>query len=85
MGVRLRAQRRADEFVALYHDERGVLRVFEVALADGAWTMSRADPDFHQRLMGRVEGNRMVGQADASEDQGVTWRKDFDMIFERTG
>ena len=49
----------------------------------GAWTMSRADPDFHQQLVGRIEGDRMVGQADASEDGGVTWRKDYDLVFER--
>jgi hypothetical protein len=72
-----------DEFVALYHDERGVQRVFQVTLDDGVWTMSRADPDFHQRLVGRVEGDRMVGQADASEDLGTTWRKDLDVVFER--
>lgn len=72
-----------DEFIALYHDERGVLRVFWVTLDNGAWTMSRTDPDFHQRLVGRVDGDRMVGQADASEDHGATWRKDFDLIFER--
>jgi hypothetical protein len=74
-----------DEFVALSHDERGVLRVFPMTLDAGGWTMSRADPDFHQRIIGRIEGDRMVGQADASEDQGVTWRKDFDLIFERVG
>ncbi len=72
-----------DEFVALYHDERGVLRVFDLTLDDDGWTMSWADPDFHQRLLGRVDGDRMVGQADASEDQGATWRKDFDLVFER--
>lgn len=72
-----------DEFVALYHDDRGVLRVFDVTLDGGAWTMSRTDPDFHQRFLGRVDGDRMVSEADASEDEGVTWRKDFDLIFER--
>jgi hypothetical protein len=72
-----------DQFVVLYHDERGVLRVFELTLDDGSWVMSRTDPDFHQRLLGRVEGDRIVAQADASDDQGATWRKDFDMIFER--
>src|SRR5947208_71612 len=28
------------EFVALYHDERGVLRLFHVTLDDDGWTMS---------------------------------------------
>ena len=73
-----------DEFIVLYHDERGVLRVFDLTLDDTGWVMSREDPDFHQRLLARVEGNRMIGEADASEDAGVTWRKDFDLVFERT-
>ena len=73
-----------DQFIVLYHDERGVLRVFDLILDGDSWVMSRNDPDFHQRLLGRVEGDRMVGQADASEDQGATWRKDFDMIFDRS-
>lgn len=72
-----------DQFVALYHDDRGVLRVFELTLDDGGWAMSRTDPDFHQRIVGRVDGDRIVGHADASEDQGSTWRKDFDLIFQR--
>jgi hypothetical protein len=42
-------------------------------------------PDFHQRLLGRIEGDRMVGEADASDDRGDPWRKDFDLIFERAG
>ena len=73
-----------DQFIVLYHDERGVLRVFDLILDGDSWVMSRNDPDFHQRLLGRVEGDRMVGQADASEDQGATWRKDFDLIFEHS-
>jgi hypothetical protein len=73
-----------ERFVVLYHDERGVARLFNLTLEGDTWTMSRADPDFHQRLVGRIEGDRMVGRADASDDQGSTWRKDFDLIFERT-
>lgn len=33
-----------DGFVALHHDERGVLGVVDVTLDDGAWAMSRTDP-----------------------------------------
>lgn len=57
-------------------------RVAEIFV--GGWTMARADPDLHQRLVARVEGDRMVGKAEASEDQGATWRKDFDLVFERS-
>lgn len=72
-----------DEYKALYHDERGVCRVFEMTLADGQWTLSREDPDFHQRFIGILEGDRIAGRWEASEDFGKTWRKDFDLIFER--
>jgi hypothetical protein len=72
-----------DQFVVLYHDERGVLRVFDLTLDDDSWTMSRTDPDMHQRLLARIEGDRMIGHTDMSEDQGATWRKDFDLIFQR--
>ena len=72
-----------DEFVALYNDERGVMRLFHMSFDGDSWTMTRTDPDFHQRLLARVDADRMVGEADASDDEGLTWRKDFDLIFER--
>jgi hypothetical protein len=74
-----------DQFVVLYHDERGVQRLFDLTLDEDTWVMSRTDPYFHQRLLGRIEGDRMVGEADASDDRGDTWRNDFDLIFERVG
>lgn len=43
------------------------------------------DPDFHQRLVGRVTPDRIDARFEASEDAGATWRKDFDLIFERAG
>ncbi len=72
-----------DRFVVLYHDERGVLRVFDLTIDDSGWEMSRTDPDMHQNLRCRFEGNRMVGDTNASDDAGQTWRKDFDLVFER--
>ena len=49
----------------------------------GRWMMSRADPDFHQRFVADVENDRILGRWEASEDAGKTWRKDFDLTFER--
>ncbi len=72
-----------DQFIALYHDERGVCRVFDMTFGDGEWVMLREDPDFHQRFVSTVEPNRIAARAEASEDQGRTWRKDFDLTFER--
>jgi hypothetical protein len=47
--------------------------------------MTREDPDFYQRLGGTVsaDGNWIDTHPDASEDNGKTWRKDFDLTFER--
>jgi hypothetical protein len=76
-----------EQLVLLYHDERGVLRVFDMTFGDGEWTLTRADPDFHQRFIATLEGrDRILGRWEASEeDFGKTWRKDFDLIFERIG
>jgi hypothetical protein len=72
-----------DTFVALYHDDRGVSRVFGMTFADAEWTLLREDPDFHQRLVMRIGEDRLDWRAEASEDRGRTWRKDLDYIFER--
>lgn len=74
----------ADErLVALYHDPRPTSRVFQMTFGDGEWTLLREDPDFHQRFMAAVTNDRIHGRWDASEDAGATWRKDFDVIFDR--
>ena len=72
-----------DTFHALYHDQRGVSRLFDMTFGDGRWTLTRSDPDFHQRWLANVEDNRIVGRWEASEDEGSTWRRDFDLVFER--
>ncbi len=72
-----------DRFFALYHDERGVNRLFDMTFGGGEWTMLREDPDFHQRLVATVESDRVHMRADASEDAGQTWRKDLDLFFDR--
>jgi hypothetical protein len=74
-----------DAFTALSHDERGVSRVFQMTFRDGEWTMLREDPDFHQRLVSTVEPDRIVMRADASDDEGQTWRMDLKVYFERVG
>ena len=72
-----------DAYTALYHDERGVSRVFAMTFDDTRWTLSREDPDMHQRFIADLSPDRIDGRWEASEDQGATWRKDFDLIFTR--
>ncbi|WP_232660564.1 hypothetical protein [Pseudonocardia sp. TRM90224] len=74
-----------DRFHALYQDDRGVCRLFAMTFDGARWTMVREDPDFHQRFIADVEPDRIRGRWEASEDAGGTWRKDYDLTFERTG
>jgi hypothetical protein len=73
-----------DAYLALYHDDRGVCREYAMTFDGGHWTMTREDPDMHQRFIADVETDRILGRWEASEDQGKTWRKDFDLTYERT-
>jgi len=72
-----------ERYICLGHDERGVSRVFDMTFGDGEWTLIREDPDFHQRIVGTVEPDRIVWRADASDDHGKTWRTDLVLIFDR--
>jgi hypothetical protein len=72
-----------DAYVALYQDDRGVCRQFAMTFDGEHWTMTREDPDFHQRFIADVDTDRIQGRWEASEDQGKTWRKDFDITFVR--
>jgi hypothetical protein len=72
-----------DAYAALYHDERGVCRVFAMTFEGERWTLTREDPDMFQRFIADVGPDRIAGRWEASEDRGSTWRKDFDLVFER--
>jgi hypothetical protein len=57
-----------------------------IALVKFGYNLSKnktEDPDFYQRFMAEVEPDRMAGLWEASEDQDRTWRKDFDLLYER--
>jgi hypothetical protein len=70
-------------FTTLYHDERGVCRVFAMDFDGAHWSLTREDPDMFQRFVADVGPDRIDGRWEASDDQGATWRKDFDLVFER--
>lgn len=72
-----------EQYRMLYHDDRGVARVFEMEFSDDHWSLLRENPDFHQRFEARLQPDRIIGAWEASEDEGATWRKDFDLMFER--
>jgi len=72
-----------DAYTALYHDERGVCRVFAMDFDGSQWTLNREDADMFQRFTAEVRPDRITGRWEASDDHGSTWRKDFDLAFER--
>lgn len=72
-----------EAYWCLYHDARGMDRLFAMTFGGGEWTLRREDPDFHQRWTATVEPDRIAGRWEASEDGGATWRKDFDLTWVR--
>lgn len=72
-----------DRYELLYHDDRGVTRIFDMEFTGDRWTLLRRDPDFHQRFTAEVSEATISGAWEASEDEGRTWRRDFDLLFER--
>jgi hypothetical protein len=72
-----------ERYQMLYHDDRGVARVFEMEFTDDHWSLLRENQDFYQRFKAKLEPDRIIGAWEASEDDGATWRKDFDLIFDR--
>ena len=72
-----------DAYTALYHDERGVYRSYAMTFDGSHWHLSREDPDMFQRFVADVGPDRIAGRWEASDDRGATWRKDFDLVFER--
>jgi uncharacterized protein YndB with AHSA1/START domain len=68
----------------LYHDSRGVSRVYRTTFEDGVWNVWREAPGFWQRFTGSMEGDGRTirGAWEASED-GTDWKHDFDLAFHR--
>jgi hypothetical protein len=72
-----------------YFDARGVVRTYAMTLDERTWTLQRTEPDFtplhfKQRFIGTfaVDGNTITASWQRSDD-GVHWRKDFDLTYTR--
>jgi hypothetical protein len=74
----------AEDCSALYHDSRGVSRVYRTSFVDGIWTVSRDAPGFWQRFRGRLseDATRIEGAWELSAD-GTSWEHDFDLTYTR--
>jgi len=74
----------AESCTALYHDSRGVARVYRMSLDAGTWRIWRDAPGFCQRFTGKLDadGGSIRGAWERSAD-GSVWEKDFDMVYTR--
>lgn len=72
-----------DAYTALYHDERGVCRVYAMTFDGPHWTLNREDTDMFQRFVADVGPDLIQGRWEASDDEGATWRTDFELVFQR--
>ena len=72
-----------DAYTALYHDERGVCRVYAMTFDGSHWTLNREDTDLFQRFVADVGPDLIHGRWEASDDEGATWRTDFELVFQR--
>jgi hypothetical protein len=73
-----------EAYSVLYHDERGVSRVYQMSLRDGCWKLWRNTPDFSQRFEGQfsADGRTITARWEKSSD-GATWEHDFDLTYTR--
>jgi hypothetical protein len=74
----------AESRTALYHDSRGVARVYRMSLDAAIWRIWRDAPGFCQRYTGTLnsDGGSIRGAWEKSAD-GSVWEKDFDMHYTR--
>ena len=72
-----------NKYQMFYYDQRGVARIFDMTFDGATWSAWREDTDFYQRFTITLSPDKMHSVVEASEDQGKTWRKDFDMAYVR--
>jgi hypothetical protein len=74
----------AKKFVMLHFDERGVSRVYDVAMAGNQLRWWRNEPSFSQRFVITIEdgGNTMVSKGEMSRN-GAAWEQDLELTYAR--
>ena len=73
-----------EKYEMFYYDQRGVARIFNGDFDGKKFIFSRKDPDFHQRMTLEITEDGLHTVAEASDDEGVTWRKDLEMAYVRS-
>lgn len=70
-----------EKYQSFYYDQRGVARIFDLTFDDKKMVFRREDEDFYQRVTLEIKTDGLHSVAEASEDQGKTWRKDLEMTY----
>lgn len=69
------------KYQMFYSDQRGVARIFDASFDGQKMVFQREDSDMHQRVTLEITTDGLHAVAEASEDQGRTWRKDLEMDY----
>jgi hypothetical protein len=72
-----------EKYMMFYYDQRGVSRIFNATFEGNQLVFWREDKDMHQRITLEINDDGLHSVAEASEDQGKTWRKDLEMAHKR--
>ena len=74
----------SETYSVLYHDERGVSRVYQMSLSNGLWKLWRNTPDFSQRFEGQfsADGRTITARWEKSSD-GSSWEHDFALTYSK--
>ena len=72
----------AGTYRMLYHDSRGVSRIYRMTFSGGIWTLWRDFPGFSQRFHGTFaeDGKIITARWERSSD-GSNWERDFDLTY----
>jgi len=83
-GVAIIGSDDSGKFAMTYFDERGVSRLLDVVVGDGAVTWRHDDPEFAQTLTITAEdsGKRLVSQGRMSR-KSAPWEDDLSQVFLR--
>lgn len=67
------------KYEMFYYDQRGVARIFGATFDGKKFVFLREDKDFYQRMTLEITDDGLHSVAEASDDEGKTWRKDLEM------
>ena len=70
-----------EKYEMFYYDERGVARIFDTIFDGKKLVFTRTDKDMHQQMTLEITPDGLHSVAEASDDQGKTWRKDLEIDY----